>query len=205
MPLLFIIIILFSSTVYAQEPSSANAPTTDATEATPEGNNVPADMDQNEDFQVDEPEDESTAPAAPSPATNNAKTQNGIPATTQPLPANNNAVFNENTPPEQNYTDTTILQGLNKITARTSNLTIPVGSSTHFGNLEIFTHLCWKSPPDAAPDSKALLEIWEQKPGEDKKQLFYGWMFASTPGLSALEHPVYDITVIECKRSTAHK
>ncbi len=99
----------------------------------------------------------------------------------------------------QNYTHSVVLQALNKITARTSPLEVMVGSSIHFGTLEILLKKCWKSSPDETPDSKALLEIWEQKPGEPRTQIFSGWMLASSPAISALEHPVYDITVLECK------
>lgn len=97
-----------------------------------------------------------------------------------------------------NYTDTVILQGLNKITARTSVLNVKVGESIQFGTLEILVKKCWKSSPDEMPDNKALLEIWGQNLDESKVQLFMGWMFSSSPAISALEHPIYDITVIEC-------
>jgi hypothetical protein len=98
------------------------------------------------------------------------------------------------------YGSKAILQGINKITARSEKLTVTVGSVTNFGKLEIIVHKCWYAPPDETPESKVLLEIWENRPKEDKIQLFHGWMFASTPALSALEHPVYDITVIKCEK-----
>jgi hypothetical protein len=94
-----------------------------------------------------------------------------------------------------------ILQGINKITARASSLTVKVGESINFGNLEIFAKQCWKAPPNEEPDNKVLLQIMEQKPGENKEQVFYGWMFSSSPAMSALEHPVYDITVINCEKT----
>lgn len=99
----------------------------------------------------------------------------------------------------KNYTNMVLLQGLNKITARTSSLEAAIGTHITFGTLEIVVKQCWKSSPDETPDSKALLEIWEQKPSEARTQRFTGWMLASSPAISALEHPVYDITVIECK------
>lgn len=91
-----------------------------------------------------------------------------------------------------------LLQGLNKITARTSELPLSVNKKAPFGTLTITLHKCWKSAPDELPENKALLEITEHIPGESKKLLFYGWMFSSSPSLSALEHPVYDVTVLEC-------
>lgn len=112
-------------------------------------------------------------------------------------------VPHETTQPEEdplkNYTTMVILQGLNKITARTSLLEAEVGSNISFGTLQIIAKQCWRAPADEAPDNKSLLEIWEQQPGEEKTRLFNGWMLSSSPAVSALEHPVYDITVIECK------
>lgn len=90
------------------------------------------------------------------------------------------------------------LQGLNKITARVSSFNVKEGQVGKFGNLEISLLKCWKAPPEEEPESKALLHIWEQIPGEDKKEIFQGWMFASNPTISALEHAVYDINVLEC-------
>lgn len=100
---------------------------------------------------------------------------------------------------EEDYTNSALLQGLNKVTARTSPLPIEKGGTVTFGNLEITLHSCWKSPPEEEPESKALLAVWEQVPGEKKKQAFYGWMFASSPAVSALEHPIYDVTLIRCE------
>jgi hypothetical protein len=100
---------------------------------------------------------------------------------------------------EADFTDTVTLQFLNKVTARVSSLDISQGSTGTFGNLEIMLQRCWKSPPQQDPENKALLKISERVPGEDIKQIFNGWMFSSTPALSALEHPVYDVTVIACK------
>ena len=98
--------------------------------------------------------------------------------------------------------DTVLLQGLNKVTARTSQLELPLGTAVRFGNLELVARACWQSPPEARPENGALLDIWELKPGETPQQIFKGWMFSPTPALSALEHPVYDVTVQACKHRT---
>ena len=99
-------------------------------------------------------------------------------------------------PPEPN---TILLQGLNKVTGHILKLEGPIGTVLRFGNLEIIARRCWKSPPDESPENAALLEISELKPGEAPQKIFLGWMFSSSPGLSGLEHPVYDITVIGCE------
>ena len=92
-----------------------------------------------------------------------------------------------------------VLQGLNKVTGHVSRLEGPVGATLHFGNLEIITRRCWKSSPEERPENAALLEISELKPGEQPTRIFLGWMFSSSPGLSGLEHPVYDINVLSCE------
>ena len=58
---------------------------------------------------------------------------------------------------------------------------------------------CEKNPPEERPESAAFLEIDEVRPGESEVKRFSGWMFATSPALSALEHPVYDINVLDCK------
>jgi hypothetical protein len=95
------------------------------------------------------------------------------------------------------------LQGLNKVTGRTSKLEGPVGTLMTFGNLQIVARRCWKSDPFDRPENAALLDISETRQGETPRQTFLGWMFSSSPGLSGLEHPVYDITVLACETKNA--
>lgn len=99
---------------------------------------------------------------------------------------------------DKDFTNIAKLQGLNKITARVSEIDITIGELKKFGNLEIELEKCWHSPPEEKPENKALLKIWESIPGEEKREIFYGWMFSSTPAVSALENAVYDITVLAC-------
>jgi hypothetical protein len=97
--------------------------------------------------------------------------------------------------------DTVILQGLDKITARVSTIEAPVGKPVAFGSLSITARHCDKNPPEETPEAAAFLEIVDAKPGEAPVKLFSGWMFASSPAVSALEHPVYDVWVIDCKNA----
>jgi hypothetical protein len=94
--------------------------------------------------------------------------------------------------------DTAILQGLDKVTGRVMTIESPVGATVHFGTLEIIVRTCRKRPPEELPESAAFLDVWEIRSGEAAASLFRGWMFASSPALSALQHPVYDIWVIDC-------
>ncbi len=91
-----------------------------------------------------------------------------------------------------------VLQGLDKVTARISEFSAELGVPVTFGTLEITAQACHKKPPEEPPESTAFLEIREKQRGEPVELLFSGWMFASTPGLSALEHPVYDVWVLDC-------
>ena len=94
--------------------------------------------------------------------------------------------------------DTAVLQGLDKVTARVSEFEAPVGRTVRFGTLEIVVRHCDKRPPEEPPESAAFLDVWEVRPGEPARSVFRGWMFASSPALSAMEHPVYDVWVLDC-------
>ncbi|MGI4851089.1 MAG: DUF2155 domain-containing protein [Janthinobacterium lividum] len=102
-------------------------------------------------------------------------------------------------------TDQVLIRGLNKVTAHISDIVAPVGQKAKFGHLEITARLCQKSPPEDPPESTAYLEIQEVKPDEKPSALFSGWMFASSPAISALEHPVYDIWVLNCQGRIIHE
>ena len=103
------------------------------------------------------------------------------------------------------------LQLLDKITARISTKSVPVGGGTEFGTLELRVHYCAYRPPEEPPENVAFIMIFdngyaEKKPKEAQKAqkaqkaLFSGWMFASSPAISGLEHPVYDVTLLSCHK-----
>ena len=96
--------------------------------------------------------------------------------------------------------DIAVLQGLDKVTARISTLDAPINESIRFGTLAIVVRHCRKTPPEEPPETTAFLEIDDIRRGQAPIRLFSGWMFASSPALSALEHPVYDVWVIGCRR-----
>lgn len=99
------------------------------------------------------------------------------------------------------------LRALNKVTTRTEILRGPLGTPMSFGNLEITVKTCWSAGVDKRPEHAALMDVVEQVPGEGPKAVFSGWMYASSPSLSAMEHAVYDITVLAChdKKTDADK
>lgn len=91
-----------------------------------------------------------------------------------------------------------VLQALDKVTARVSRLEAPLDRTIRFGTLDITVRACHRAPPEEPPESVAFLEIDERRAGRPAERLYTGWMFASSPGLAALEHPVYDIWVLVC-------
>jgi hypothetical protein len=97
--------------------------------------------------------------------------------------------------------DGVILQALDKVTARITTLEVPLNSPARFGTLEITAERCTKTPPEEPPESAAFLVIREIRPEQDPVELFRGWMLASSPALSALEHPVYDVWVKDCRNA----
>ena len=95
-----------------------------------------------------------------------------------------------------------VLQGLDKVTARVTTLRAPVGQTIRFGTLHIKAAVCEKRPPEETPESAAFLDVVEQRAGQAPVDVFHGWMFASSPGLSPLQHPVYDLWVVDCVDSS---
>jgi hypothetical protein len=144
----------------------------------PQGTDLSNEMPPEEDSGEAMPDQPAAATAAPAP-----KPVTPIPDTPEPPPP----------------TNTVVLQGLNKVTGHISKLEGPIGTVLTFDNLEIITRRCWQSPQDELPENAALLEIRELKKGEKPRRVFMGWMFSSSPGLSGLEHPVYDISIVSCE------
>lgn len=92
-----------------------------------------------------------------------------------------------------------VLRALDKITARITEMDVPVGVEQRFGTLAINALYCRTRPPIEPPETFAYLEIDDIKRGGTRDRVFEGWMVASSPALNALEHPVYDVWVINCK------
>jgi hypothetical protein len=91
------------------------------------------------------------------------------------------------------------LQALDKVTARVSTLRVPVNRPAQFGSLTITVRSCNARPPDEVPDAAAWMEITDSRAPANGSAVFRGWMFANAPGVNMLQHPVYDIRVMECR------
>ncbi len=102
--------------------------------------------------------------------------------------------------------DIAVLRSIDKLYARTSTFEVPVGQTVKFGNsLFIRPQACRKTPPTKQPESAAFLQIWESNKvlniEEQSQWVFSGWMFASSPALSAMDHPIFDVWLIDCKNA----
>jgi hypothetical protein len=94
-----------------------------------------------------------------------------------------------------------VLRMIDKISARTSTFDVPINKTVQFGSsLFIKVMACRQASPLEQTENAAFLQVWEKKPHDNKsKWIFSGWMFSSNPSLSAMDHPVYDVWVMECK------
>lgn len=92
-----------------------------------------------------------------------------------------------------------VLAALDKITTQLSTIEIRRNHTVRFATLDITLRYCRTNPPEEAPESIAFLEITDIGHSNQDKKVFSGWMFASSPALSPLEHPVYDVWVKDCK------
>jgi hypothetical protein len=98
-------------------------------------------------------------------------------------------------------TDTAVLRALDKVSTRVMVIKAPVGRPVAFGRLAITARRCVTRPPEETPESAAFLEIDKAGQGDARLPVFKGWMFASSPDLSAMEDPVYDVWVLACESS----
>ena len=91
------------------------------------------------------------------------------------------------------------LRTLDKITARTMTFEAKVGTTMKFGEIYIKVQTCRKPPPVEKTEAAAFLQIWQTDALKNTSSwIFSGWMFASSPVVSAMNHPVYDVWVIDC-------
>lgn len=91
------------------------------------------------------------------------------------------------------------IQILNKITAKIKYLDVKVNSEVVFDSLKIKVNSCWKSSPYDLSENKILLEVLEkQVSNKEYHKIFEGWMFSSSPAISSMEHPIYDVVAVNC-------
>ena len=92
-----------------------------------------------------------------------------------------------------------VFAGLDKITAVITSFEVPLDQKKIFGVLEVTARVCYSRPPTEPPKTTAFVEVNELRSDAEPKKIFTGWMFADSPGLNAVEHPVYDIWLTSCR------
>jgi hypothetical protein len=94
---------------------------------------------------------------------------------------------------------TLVMRGLDKITGRPITLLVPIGKSVQFATLTISARYCYSTPASETPETAAFVQIVDHRPDQPERRVFSGWMYASSPGLNGMEHPLYDVWVMTCK------
>ena len=96
-----------------------------------------------------------------------------------------------------------VFAALDKVTGRISHLEIPINQTVEFGALKVTPRVCDTRPPTEAPNTTSFVEVDEVKLTGEVQRIFTGWMFAESPGLHAVEHPVFDVWLTSCKTNAA--
>lgn len=91
-----------------------------------------------------------------------------------------------------------VFAALDKVTARISKLDVRVGATVQFGSLKVTPRTCYSRPPTEPPKTSAFVDVEEVQLENNETQLFSGWMFAESPGINGVEHPVFDVWLTGC-------
>lgn len=92
-----------------------------------------------------------------------------------------------------------VFDGLDKITARITNFDAAIDKTVTFGALKVTPRVCYTRPYSDQPQTSAFVEVDETDLDGQVKRIFTGWMFADSPGLNAVEHPVFDVWLKNCR------
>lgn len=92
-----------------------------------------------------------------------------------------------------------VFSGIDKITGRITNFDVYIGETVQFGALQVTPKVCYSRDDTEAQKVTTFVEVDEITLDRKIRRIFTGWMFADSPGLNAVEHPVYDVWLVECK------
>jgi hypothetical protein len=95
-----------------------------------------------------------------------------------------------------------VFDGLDKITGRIISFEVAINETVQFGALQITPRVCYSRPPTDAPQTDAFAQVDEIDEEKKLKRIFSGWMFADSPGLHGIEHPIFDVWLTGCKGGT---
>jgi hypothetical protein len=117
---------------------------------------------------------------------------------TNPAPQPNDEIVVE-PPPQRIANPTAVFSGLDKITGRIISFEVAINETVQFGALQVTPRVCYSRPPTETPNTDGFVEVDEVTLQGEIKRIFTGWMFAASPGLHAVEHPIYDVWLTNCK------
>jgi hypothetical protein len=103
-------------------------------------------------------------------------------------------------PVEKVPNPTAVFSGLDKITGRIITFDVAVNETVQFGALQVTPRVCYTRPPTETPNTDGFVEVDEITLQGETKRIFTGWMFAASPGLHGVEHPIYDVWLVDCKK-----
>ncbi|HEY2135689.1 MAG TPA: DUF2155 domain-containing protein [Xanthobacteraceae bacterium] len=126
-----------------------------------------------------------------------------LPANAGPQPANTAPQPGDEVvapPPTQKIINpTAVFSGLDKITGRITSFDVAINETVQFGALQVTPRVCYTRPPTETPNTDSFVEVDEVTLQGEVKRIFTGWMFAASPGLHGVEHPIYDVWLTDCK------
>lgn len=93
-----------------------------------------------------------------------------------------------------------VFSALDKVTATIKTLEVPINETAQFGALKVTPRVCYSRPPTEQPKTTSFVEVDEVGLDGTEKRVFNGWMFAQSPGLNAVEHPVFDVWLTDCQK-----
>ncbi len=102
-------------------------------------------------------------------------------------------------PPQRIANPTAVFSGLDKISGRIISFDVAINETVQFGALQVTPRVCYSRPPTETPNTDSFVEVDEVTLKGEIKRIFTGWMFAASPGLHAVEHPIYDVWLTDCK------
>ena len=121
------------------------------------------------------------------------------PQPTDTAPQSDDTVVTE-TPTQMIPNNRAVFSGLDKITGRIISFDAAIGETVQFGALQVTARACYTRPPTEATNTDAFVDVDEVTLKGEIKRIFTGWMFASSPGLHAVEHPIYDVWLTDCSQ-----
>ena len=164
--------------------------------------NVPRPRDDVQSLPLPPPPAAREMPAAPRQQIPAAQTPPGQMPSGQPPQPNLAAPIEEaipEPPTPKLANPTAVFSGLDKITGRIITFDVAIDETVRFGALEVTPRVCYTRPPTELPQTDGFVEVDELTLQGELRRIFTGWMFAASPGLNAVEHPIYDVWLTDCK------